>query len=93
MGRTIHATVHLRQDRWADLSEAQRESYTAIVPNVRIESRSKTDSVLRLQAKLKNVRSFGADYVLLIDASERATWSEGIAPEGLVIDLDAIYDA
>jgi hypothetical protein len=42
---------------------------------------------------LKIVRSFGADYVLLIDPSERATWSEGIAPDGLLLDLDAIYDA
>jgi Uma2 family endonuclease len=83
----------ISQDRWVGLSESQRESYTAIVPNVWIELRSKTDSVLRLQAKLKIVRSFGADYVLLIDPSERTTWSEGIAPDGLLLDLDAIYDA
>ncbi len=83
----------IREDRWAAESDARRESYTAIVPDVWIELRSKSDNVLRLQAKLKIVRSFGAEYVLLIDPYERTSWSEGTAPDGLHLDLEAIFNA
>ncbi len=83
----------IREERWAEVSAARRESYTAIVPDVWIELRSSTDNILRLQAKLEIVRSFGADYVLLIDPYERTTWFEGHPPDGFRLDLDAIFDA
>jgi Uma2 family endonuclease len=83
----------IREERWAALGDARRDSYAPIVPDVWIELRSKTDNILRLQAKLKIVRSFGASYVLMIDPYERITWFEGSAPTGLRLDLEAIFDA
>ncbi len=83
----------IRAERWSELGAARRESYAAIVPDVWIEVRSKTDSVLRLQAKLKIVRSFGAAYVVLVDPYERKAWSEGEPPDGFRLDLAAIFDA
>jgi Uma2 family endonuclease len=83
----------IREDRWAELSNARRESFAAIVPDVWIELRSRMDSVVRLQAKLKIVRAFGAGYVLMIDPYERTTWSEGVPPDRLCLDLEAIYNA
>jgi Uma2 family endonuclease len=83
----------IRTERWAALSPKLKDSYAPIVPDVWIELRSKTDNPLRLQTKLRRIRSFGASYVLLIDPYERMTWFEGEPPAEFVLVLEAIYDA
>jgi Uma2 family endonuclease len=83
----------MRAERWAALPPKIQDSYAPIVPDVWIELRSKTDNPLRLQAKLRRIKSFGAAYVLLIDPYERTTWSEGAPPPNFTLDLEAIYIA
>ena len=83
----------IQEQRWSSVNEADRESYAAIVPDIWIELRSKSDNVLNLKAKLQVVYSFGARYVLLIDPYERAIWALGNAPDNFTLDYEAIYDA
>ncbi len=83
----------IRADRWTALPPKGRDSYAPIVPDVWIELRSRNDDPVKLKAKLRLIRSFGAEYVLLIDPYERTTWSEGEPPANFSLDLQAIYDA
>lgn len=83
----------ISSDRWSALSEAEKDGYGRIVPDVCIEVASRTDSVDYLIAKLQRFRRFGATYVLLIDPWTRKTWSDGVMPFGFPTDFTSVFDA
>jgi Uma2 family endonuclease len=83
----------IAMDRWNALTEEQRDSFTAIVPDVCMELRSKTDSVAALRRKLRRYRSYGATYVVLVDPYERTVWTDGMPPPEFPTDFTPVFDA
>jgi Uma2 family endonuclease len=83
----------ISEARWAALLPDVQDSYAPIVPDVWIELRSKTDNPKTLLRKLRRIKGFGADYVMLVDPYTRTSWSSGEPPPHFSLDLEAIYDA
>ncbi|PWT92857.1 MAG: hypothetical protein C5B55_05495 [Blastocatellia bacterium] len=69
----------IRRDRWDQLSEANQERFAPICPDFVVELRSRTDSLKRLQAKMREFIENGASLGWLIDPLERLVYvySEG----------------
>ena len=61
----------IRQDRWAALSEAEREGFAPVCPDAVFEIRSKTDLLQDLQAKMRGYVSNGVRLGVLIDPYDR----------------------
>lgn len=80
----------IERERWLKLSEAEREDYAPLVPDVVVEIISKSDRPASVKAKLQRCRRLGASYVVMLDPYRREAWSDGIAPEGLELSVDAI---
>ena len=57
----------IRNERWNALSEAEREGYAPLCPDVVFEIRSRTDDVRPFEAKARSYIENGAKLVVLID--------------------------
>ena len=61
----------VRQERWEALAPEQREGFIPLCPDFVVELRSKTDSLKKLQAKMQEYRSNGAQLGWLIDPKNK----------------------
>jgi len=61
----------VKRERWDALTPQQREGFVPLCPDFVIELRSKTDSLAKLQAKMREYRDNGAKLGWLIDPSTR----------------------
>jgi Uma2 family endonuclease len=75
---------------WEALSDAQREAFLPIAPEVAIELASQSDRPAALKAKLRHFRAAGTAFVILIDPYRKTIWSEGTPPTGFSIDLESL---
>jgi Uma2 family endonuclease len=80
-------------ERWSAIPQLQRSGYVRLVPNVCIEIASEWDRISDLIKKLRRFRSYGAEYVLLIDPASRTTWSDGELPPHFPTDFTTVFDA
>jgi len=59
-------------DRWASLTQAQREGFPPICPDFVVELRSKSDSLRMLRSKMQEYRDNGAQLGWLLDPQSRS---------------------
>jgi Uma2 family endonuclease len=83
----------LSAERWDAIPPDERDDYVRVVPDVCIEVASKTDRAPELIQKLQRYRTYGAQYVLLLDPYARRTWSDGSAPPGFPAVFESVFDA
>lgn len=61
----------IRRERWAALTERERETFVPLCPDFVLELRSATDSLRFLQSKMQEYISNGAQLGLLIDPKSK----------------------
>jgi Uma2 family endonuclease len=64
----------IKREKWDNLSDAQREKVSRIVPDFVIELRSSTDSLKTLQAKMREYIENGVQLGWLIDPKNRKVY-------------------
>jgi Uma2 family endonuclease len=64
----------IKREKWDNLTEAQREKVSRIVPDFVIELRSTTDSLKTLQAKMREYIENGVSLGWLIDPKNRKVY-------------------
>ena len=76
--------------RIAALSADDRRGFWKIAPDVVIEIASISDAWSDVVAKIEMYARHGTRYAIAIDPERRTTFALGSAPDGLVLDIDAI---
>jgi len=61
----------VKQERWDALTSEQQETFAPLCPDFVVELRSKNDTILELQKKMKEYQSNGAKLGWLIDSKNR----------------------
>ncbi|MEM1168760.1 MAG: Uma2 family endonuclease [Cyanobacteria bacterium P01_H01_bin.35] len=61
----------VKQERWDALTREQQETFAPLCPDFVVELRSKNDTILELQKKMKEYQSNGARLGWLIDSKNR----------------------
>jgi Uma2 family endonuclease len=64
----------VRNERWTALSEGEQTEFAPLCPDFVVELRSATDSISRLQDKMKEYMENGAELGWLIDPTERKVY-------------------
>lgn len=80
-------------ERWHALSEAQREKFPKVIPDVVIEIVSYYDSYAAQRRKTERYVQQGAVYGVVIDPERKKVEEFGTRPEGLALDFDRIIAA
>ncbi len=79
--------------RWDALTPEQQDTFAPLCPDVCIEIASKTDSWSKLRRKIDAYAEYGAQYALAVNPLTRQKYERGTLPEGLTLDIEAIFDA
>ncbi|MDB5027145.1 MAG: hypothetical protein JWO66_834 [Candidatus Eremiobacteraeota bacterium] len=79
--------------RWRALTDAAREKYAHVVPEIAIEIVSEYDSYAAKCRKTERYVEQGALYGVVIDPVSRRVDEFGTRPGGLALDFDRIIDA
>ncbi|WP_375341143.1 Uma2 family endonuclease [Okeania sp. SIO1I7] len=61
----------VKQERWDSLTREEQETFAPLCPDFVVELRSKNDTILELQKKMKEYQSNGARLGWLIDSKNR----------------------
>ncbi len=83
----------LSMDRMSRLTDEDRTKFWCVCPDIVIEILSDSDSWPMLLRKLDMYARNGARFVVGIDPFATRVETRGEAPDGLVLDYDAIMDA
>jgi Uma2 family endonuclease len=80
-------------ERWHALTEAQRQKFPEVIPDIVIEIVSYYDSYAAQRRKTERYVQQGAVYGVVIDPERRKVEEFGARPDGLVLDFDRIIGA
>ncbi len=83
----------ISNEHLARLTSEQRSKFWRTCPDVVVDILSETDVWPELLRKLDSYERNGARYVIGIDPFERRVATRGTAPDGLVLDTEAILSA
>ena len=80
----------LTRDRWNGLSKAERDGFIPLCPDFVVELRSRSDSILRLRAKMLEYTGNGARLGWLIDPDDRKVYVYDASGETCLDDPQAL---